>query len=490
MTRSRLSVPKRSLRVSEIEKLIVEDDIAQMSYDEPEGASRPDTGLESVLVKATTLSVSVLVISLSLFILPSTVSAQPLTLQSGHFQYKPKIWLSSDYDDNVFYEAAQEPNGNLPNHGAVLKVGGGFQVENRGNSPVGVDLNISSAYRQYVYLDDQNGKSEADLETLRQGRNGIDFARLNGRLVLGKQSDVQLLLQDRFSYIERPAYEGTVFGFERVDNRLGTALDFSPGRRVGGGPLGIKLGYELRNVFFLNDGEGLQIQSRSEKQAHTVSLDTRWRFLPKNFLTFDVSYTSNNYNDFPNALDSTGAEVDAEILSRDSTPLRAELGLTGLITSRFSVFLKGGYTNTFNKFGPSYDGFIGLFQLSYVHTPLAEVSLGYQRDARDSGFSNFYILDRFYAKSSLNLSNRLTLTGNFSYDLYQYDAANAVDDTSRIDPVLRAKVGVLTKLPSHFSLQVSYSIEANYTDYQLPIDNPTDFASYQRQLFSLALYFN
>jgi hypothetical protein len=424
-----------------------------------------------------------------LLISPQVTEAQPLTLQSGHFQYKPKLWLSSDYDDNVFYEAAEEPTGNLPNQGAVLKVGGAFQIENRGDSPVGLNLDLSSAYRQYVFLNDSNGKSDSALETLRQGRNGFDFARLNGQLVLGKQSDIQLLLQERFSYIERPAYEGTVFGFERVDNRLGTAIDFSPGRRVGGGPLGMKLGYELRNVFFLNDGDGLQIQSRSEKQAHTVSLDSRWRFLPKNFLTFDVSYTSNNYNDFPDT--STGeTAADPESLSRDSTLFRAEFGLTGLITTRFSVFLKGGYTNTFNAAGPSYDGFVGLFQLGYVHTPLAEVSIGYQRDVRDSGFSNFYILDWFYTKTSLNLSNRLMITGNLSYDLYQYDAANAVDDTERVDPVLRAKIGLLTKLPSHFALQLSYSIEANYTDYQLPIDNPTDFASYQRQLFSLALYFN
>ena len=475
--------------MNEFDDLIAEDERAQASIATPISASWSRVDLESTRMKTSTFSVLMSALLLTL-LSPKEGQTQPFTLQSGPFQYTPKLWLSSDYDDNVFYEAAQEPNGNLPNQGAVLKVGGGFQIENRGESPVGLNLDLSSSYRQYIYLDDQNGKSESDIETLRQGRNGFDFARFNGQLVLGKQSDVQLILEDRFSYIERPAYEGTVFGFERVDNRLGTSIDFAPGRRVGGGPLGMKLGYELRNIFFLNDGNGLQIQSRSEKQAHTVSLDTRWRFLPKNFLTFDISYTSNNYNDFAENNDPSEMNTDSESLSRDSTPLRAELGLTGLITTRFSVFIKGGYTNTFNQAGNSFDGFVGLFQLSYVHTPLAEVSVGYQRDAQDSGFSNFYILDRIYMKSSFNFSNRLAFTGNLSYDTYQYDSANAVDNTERVDPVLRAKIGVLTQLPSHFSLQLAYSIEANYTDYQLPIDNPTDFASYQRQLFSLALFFN
>ena len=411
--------------------------------------------------------------------------ADTFTLRTESLQFRPKAWLSSDYDDNVFYEAEREPTGNLPNQGAVVKVGGGLVIQNRGKSPIGLNIDASSAYRHYIFLGDDNGKGDTALDQLRQGRNGIDFARLSGQLTLGALSDVQVILQDKFNYIERPAYEGTVFGFERVDNRLGAAVDFAPGRRGGGGPLGINLGYELRSIFFLNEGNGLPIQNRSEKKAHTLSLDTRWRFLPKNFLTFDVSYTANDYNDF-----KQDEEIEnAEMLSRDSTPLRAELGLSGLISTRFSVFLKGGYSNTFNKNGTSFEGFIGLFQLSYEFQA-GELSLGYQRDGQDSGFSNFYQLDRFFTKTSFQFSNSLTLSGNISYDIYTYDSTNAIDNASRVDPVLRSQIALRTTLPSNLAVQIAYSLEGNYTDYQLPIDDPTDFASYQRQLFSLALYFN
>lgn len=435
------------------------------------------------MITKTHVALTLLLASISI---PNLCYAEPLTLKTDSFKLRPQLWLSGDYDDNVFYESEQEPTGNLPNFGAVLKVGGGLKLQNRDRSGVAFNLDASSAYRHYVYLGDENGRAESELETLRQGRNGIDFARLNGQLILGNQSDVQLILNDRFNYIERPAFEGTTFGFERVDNILGTAVDFSPGRRNGGGPLGLKLGYELRSIFFLNEGDGLLIQQRSEKNAHTFSLASRWRFLPKNFLTFDVSYTSNNYND----LAGGEGDEDPELLSRDSTPLRMELGLSGLITTRFSVYLKGGYSNTYNRNGSSYEGFIGLFQFSYIYTPVTEVSIGYQRDGQDSGFSNFYTLDRIYAKSSFNLSNRLTLNANISYDIYEYNAANAIDNASRTDPVIRSQVALLTKLTGQFSLQIAYSIEANYTDYELPVNDPIDFASYQRQLFTLALYFN
>lgn len=416
-----------------------------------------------------------------------TASAEPLVLRSRAFKFEPRVWLSSEYDDNVFFEADPEPTGQIPNAGALLKIGAGFSLEPNQEGQVGFNLETSAAYRQYIYLEDNTGRSESEIDKLRQGRNGVDHARLNGSLVIGNLKDIQFILNDRFSYIERPAYETTVFGFERVDNRFGAAVDFAPGRRAGGGPLGLKLGYELRNVFFINDGEGLDIQGRSEKQAHTVSLDTRWRFLPKNYLTLDVSYTANNYNDFKQ---QEGEMLTTEQLSRDSTPLRAELGLTGLITPRFSVFLKGGYSNTFNDSGVSFEGFVGLFQLSYAYVPMFEVSVGYQRDGQDSGFSNFYTLNRFFLKGNLKIANRFLISANLSYDLYDYDSTNAVDDTARTDPVLRGQLAIKTYLPGNFALQLAYSIEGNYTDYELPIDDPTDFASYQRQVFSLALFFN
>lgn len=423
---------------------------------EPRQCGLREVWLKGVLIRGVSVSRllrSSLVFGILICLISHTqlVEAKPLVIHGDSFTLQPQLWLSSEYDTNVFYESESEPTGNLPNSGALIKAGVGFQLKNRKQSSVGLDLNASSAYRQYVYLDDANGKAQSDLDTLRQGRSGIDYARLRGGLTLGTQSDIQLILSERFNYIERPAYESTIFGFERVDNLLGVAVDFAPSRRGGGGPIGIKLGYGLRNVMFLNDGEGLPIQQRSEKQGHTVSLDSRWRFLPKNFLTFDVSYTSNDYNDFESS-DEEGAS--AEDTSRDSTPLRVGLGLTGLITSRFSVFLKGGYSNTFNKNGASFEGFVGIFQLSYISAPRLELSVGYQRDGQDSGFSNFYSLDRFYTKGSLRLSHKLHVTANLSYDLYEYDATNAIDDAGRIDPVVRAQVAVRTYLPGHFSIQI------------------------------------
>ena len=86
---------------------------------------------------------SLLVSFITILLLVAEVYVE-LTLHSSSLNFKPKAWLSADYDDNVFYEADLEPTGNVPNQGAVLKVGGGLTIENRGKSPVGLDVNALS----------------------------------------------------------------------------------------------------------------------------------------------------------------------------------------------------------------------------------------------------------------------------------------------------------------------------------------------------------
>ena len=416
----------------------------------------------------------------------SSVFARPFLVQGESVTLRPKLWLSSSYDTNVFYEAPTEPTGAQPNDGILLKFGGGFILENRHKDHVDLFIDSTLAYRNYVYMDDENGQLS---DQVRESRNGLDFAKAKAYLVIGTRSDFQLKLKEDFSYIERPIYENTLFGYERVENRSGLELQFAPGSSSISGPLALSLGYTLHNIGFLNDSSSVAIQGRSEKQGHILSLMTRWRFLPKNYLTLDVNYALNDYNDFA-AIDEEN--VTQEALSRDSAPLRVQLGLTGLLSTRISVFLKGGYANTFNQAGLSYSGFIGLFQVSYVYVPRIKLSAGYQRDGRDSGFSNFYTLNRYFLKINWSLTTKTNVIGDVSFDEYTYDAANAVGDSGRVDPVLRAQLKISTPLYRTFRVQLGWTFESNYTEYTLPTGsmNPTDFAQYQRQLFTFSFNFN
>ena len=425
---------------------------------------------------------------------PMCVWADPFVIQGDVFSFKPRLWVSNLYDDNVFYEAPQEPTRSVPNTGYLIKVGSGFNIENRQKNTVDFKLNAQGAYRNYWSIDDENGRlSQQTLES----RNGLDYLRGNGSLVLGTQNRLQVHLNSQASYIERPIYENTLFGFERLDYRVGGALHFVSGR-TGQGPLRFQLGYAFRQVQFLNDQlngaderDDVAIIDRSKKDNHIIKLVTQWRFLPKNFLTFDVNFQQNDYNDLEIRNINTGETTQ---IVRDSRPLRVQLGLMGLLSKRISVFLKGGYANTFNESGSTFSGLIGLFQISYLYEPFLRMSIGYQRDGQDSGFSNFYTLNRYFYKMNWSLTKRLFLRANISLDEYTYDASNSIDNQGRYDPVLRASVQFGSRFIGATRVRLGWTIESNYTDYYLPISVPRsdalDFAQYQRNLFNLSFDFN
>ena len=415
--------------------------------------------------------------------------AKKFELKGSSLAFSPRLSVMGLYDSNVFYEAPVEANGGVPNHGFFSKFASGFVVENRHKNRVDFNLGADAAYRYYWTVDDEQGRvTQAAIDA----RNTLDFAKANARLLIGPNSSFNLELQDEFIYIERPVYENTLFGFQRVDNRAGAQVSFAPGSgRNRRGPLELQLKYQLQNIKFLNDGDNLAIQGRSEKVAHITRFVTRWKFLPKNILILDVSYTMNDYNDFQA---EEGEDVPEEDLSRDSSPFRAQLGLSGLLSSRIAVFLKGGYANTFNKAGSSFSGLIALLQVSYEYMPRFSLRIGYQRDGQDSGFSNYYILDRYFLKSTWHIARDIRMNAMLSYDRYSYVADNAVDNQGRVDPVLRSDLKISFPLVHALRLQFGWTFEANYTDYTLPVNVPiseaTDFAQYQRHLFSIALLFN
>ena len=412
----------------------------------------------------------------------------PFVVKTESVQFKPVLFVKSSYDTNVFYEAPQEPS-SVPNDGILMKVGGGFALQNRHKNYFNFSLEPQLAYRNYLYIDDENGRIS---EAVKESRNGLDYAKGKAHLTIGTQKSLQLHLSENFSYIERPVYETTLFGFQRIDNRVGGELRFAPGSQNTRGPLELQAGYTLQNITFLEENTSVAITGRSKKNAHIMKLMTRWRFLPKNYLILDMNYTLNDYNDFTPE-DANGMET-VEELSRDSSPLRVQLGLTGLLSPRISVFLKGGYANTFNVFGTSFQGFIGLFQVSYVYAPRFELALGYQRDGRDSGFSNFYTLNRYFSKIKWSITSQVRIMANVSYDEYSYTQDNSIGEAARFDPVLRATLNLSLPLSGALRAQLGWSLESNYTDYRLPVGvsdaEVTDFAHYQRQLFSVSLLFN
>ena len=93
-----------------------------------------------------------------------------------------------------------------------------------------------------------------------------------------------------------------------------------------------------------------------------------------------------------------------------------------------------------------------------------------------------------------SITKRLYIRGNDSWDEYTYDSSNANDDIGRFDPVLRANLQLGSTFIGATRIRIGWTIESNYSDYYLPINEPkenaTDFAKYQRNLFNLSFDFN
>ncbi|MEE2643669.1 MAG: hypothetical protein VYD19_01940 [Myxococcota bacterium] len=404
---------------------------------------------------------------------------------------QPTSALRFGYDDNIFYDAAEEPDGRVPNAGWLLVGEGQLRAQTREQSAFRLSLDSKMSFRHYLSADNTGVNGTVISDEVIAARTGVAQAAINGDLRLNPRGSFQTSLYNQLNYMERPSYESALYGFERLQNIAGARLHFMPGGQGVKGPLEMNIGYGFEVIDFLQENQGELIIGRSEKSAHRFSTETKLRFLPKNYLLLEASYVLNDYNDF--APDEEEGEVaGSQALSRDSRPFRATAGITGLITPRVSMILNGGYTHTFNDNGPSFKGFIGLVELSYVSLPFFRLGAGYQRDGRDSGFSNFYVLDRGFLRMNWSLSERLVWNLLTSYDLYRYERTGAIENQGREDPVIRLKTGLSTRLASVFYLKLSWSLEENMTEYRLPIgsDSPTDLASYRRQVYLLELSIN
>lgn len=181
--------------------------------------------------------------------------------------------------------------------------------------------------------------------------------------------------------------------FRRVHADAGAELVWTPG----GGLLDWRLGYRFMGTFFEVD----EYDSLTNMQ-HVLRTRGRWRFLPSTALIYDASL---GFVDYPNP----GAQ-------HASHPLRAQLGINGLVTSSFGLLAMAGWGASFytpNGDGDvvhDFDSVIGQLELKWFLTPnpstdpaaatlaLSSLSAGFTRDFHDSFLGTYFERDRGYLK--------------------------------------------------------------------------------------------
>ena len=407
-------------------------------------------------------------------------------LRLGDFELHPGIGGEVGYDSNWFLRTsktgAQFSNGgpNEPVRDAgVFRLTPSLSLATLGSArsagsttppPVTMRADLSATYRAFI------GNQEIKDQSSNLSANGnvrVTFApgRPWSFAVFG--SEVRTIQPNSISNQTNPdlAYNYDTLG-------VGAELVAQPHS----GTLDMRLGYQLHATVF-EDTQGEPFNNLN----HDVSLKGRWKFRPQTAFVYDGSVSFMSFTD--------AANQNTEL--HNSTPVRAKIGLTGLITPRLSATALGGWAASF--YTPSttapqvqqYDSFIANAQLSYnlasnprdepgsASLTLSSVTLGYNRDYQTSFLSDYYGIDRGYLKFSYMFAGRLLLSleggaGAIEYPRIYYtpngggngtDAIHASFTDARVDGTLFGEY----RFTSSFAVNATLNYQQNFSSTELPI---------------------
>lgn len=176
--------------------------------------------------------------------------------------------------------------------------------------------------------------------------------------------------------------------YDRLESRLGAGLSFRPG----GGIFDWRIGYEFGLTAFSQTT--FEIYDNTQHQINTRG---RWRFLPRTALLYDASIGFIRYD-------------DAEPLQHSSNPVRARLGVNGLVTRSVALLAMAGWGSSFyeGEDAQQFDSVIGQAELKWFisvspsadlqpdSAALSSLAVGYKRDFANSYLGDYYSIDRGY----------------------------------------------------------------------------------------------
>ncbi len=342
----------------------------------------------------------------------------------GDFELHPGAALEFGYDSNYLRRAPADASSDGPIPALRLQLTPSLSFSTIGaqrkegapsRTPPSVEFKggISVTYNEFIPI----SGSAADKSEIQNQRNlggALDLALgiLPGRqwsgLLTGSVARVLTAGEQGVN-----SSFGSVGTFNRDVPSVGAEVIWTPGA----GLLEWRLGYQFTGTFF----ESLAQLSNLQNQFETRG---RWRFLPRTSLVFDGRFGFINYTD-PTATEgnlNTGVKTS-------SHPVRALLGVNGLVTPSFAVLAMAGWGASFysppaatpNAPTENFDSVIGQVELKWYITPnpttdpaamslsLSSVSVGFTRDFYDSYIGTYFERDRGYASLSYFYNGRFLL---------------------------------------------------------------------------------
>jgi hypothetical protein len=333
----------------------------------------------------------------------------------------------------------------LPGSAATngLKVGDGklplaFELETRFDSTAG--FGISSGLRpDFIVKARPSAKLEVPSPALAvnalalfEWNQYVGLAGIGGLSYPGGQAELGLTfardapftveIADRFMRSDRTSLVAAKAAMISNFNAARLKLMFRPGKGSGGGALEIGGWFENQLELMQKrvdaaafeggcSGDPLCDPALVEANSYMNNqggLEGRLRFLPRTAFIADVSFGNRFY--FNTGFGNTPA-----------WPLRAQVGLAGLVTTKVSTVLKVGWGHSliFNSTGLAPNNFnsvIGQLEIAYAFSETFNARAGFVRNfSPTSGSAAFNEEDRIYMDGGVLFGNlSLYLAGNFS----------------------------------------------------------------------------
>ncbi len=416
--------------------------------------------------------------------------AEGIGYRLGDMELHPGLAGEFGYDSNMFLRADNEnvvdvwrirvtPSLSLSTLGEQRRGGGPAPK-------VTFSAGAAATYNEYI---DASGSEENVSDFRNLGANANAALTINPAGPVGGR-----LFGDVIRTVQPSNLSDTSFAYNRLYLRGGTELMWLPG----GGLFDWRLGYDYGTELF----EESRFESLNNG-THTIGTRGRWRFLPKTALLFDATHSFVHYSD----------PGDSRYLL-DSSPIRARIGLNGLLTNHVALMAMAGWGASFYKAGDvpveNYDGPIGQVQLTFFPTPapalsdsskdvsltLSKITLGYHRDFQNSYFGGYYTRDRGHLNLSYFFAGRVLVVGEGGVarvgfpNLYYADGTPRTGsfNETRYDASLFAEYRVIESV----GINATVSYDKN-DSINLPADattGDTDNLSYDRvQAFVGARWF-
>ena len=367
----------------------------------------------------------------------------------------PALFVEGRFDSNIFRQHPDEQ----PRGAFFMRARPGITVQNRKGRDFAARFGLIGDVRHYF---------SSDAAVSEQGRVG---GELEGSLDFYPQGTFTIGVFERARHELQAPNVATSGTYDMFRNEAGIKLSLRPGGTIERRPLSFVLGF-LNRLTLYPDFE------RGNAVANQAFFKTTWLFLPKTALTLDATWEQHSFT----GEDELGINIDSQ-------PLRATIGLNGLITPKVSLSLKTGWGVSSHESGPSFSNFLGDLQLSIAPRNTVSIKLGVRHDFNTSYLGNYYQFIEGYSELDMTIARSFQWTTQASvlyviFGQITQPAGFFLPQLNRLDLITRANTRITVPISKIFGVTAGYQFELVQSNYEaLHIaTNRVDRAAYIRNV--------